>query len=66
VDLGDEGFRFDVFPRLSVIIAWYAGDGELPANASFLYPDNALSFLPVEDIIVVSEGVVSRLQGKGW
>jgi len=63
---GDEGFRFQVFPRLSVIIAWYHGDDELPANASFVYPDDILSLLPVEDVIVLSEGVVSRLQGKDW
>ncbi len=63
---GDEGFRFQAFPCLSVIIAWYQGDEELPANASFVYPDDILSLLPVEDVIVLSEGVVSRLQGKDW
>ena len=66
VDWGDEGFRFRVFPRLPVVITWYYGDDEFPPNASFLYLDNVLSFLPVEDVIVLSEGLVGRLQGKSW
>ena len=66
IDWGDEGFRFRVFPRLPVVITWYYGDDEFPPNASFLYLDNVLSFLPTEDVIVLSESLVSRLQGKGW
>ena len=66
VDWGEEGFRFYVFPQAPVVIAWYRGDEEFPPNASFVYPDNILSFLPIEDVIVLSEKLVSRLQGKGW
>lgn len=66
VSLGDDGFQFTVFPLLPVTIAWYSGDGELPPNASFLYPENILSFFPIEDIIVLSERLVGALQGKGW
>jgi len=63
---GDEGFQFKVFPRVKIGIAWYAQDDELPVNASFLYPDNILEFLPPEDVIVISENLVGRLQGKEW
>ncbi len=66
VALGDKGFRFQVFPHLAIAIAWYRGDDEFPPNATFLYPDNILTFLPLEDVIVLSECLVSRLQGKGW
>jgi len=66
VDWGDEGFEFRVFPQLPVAITWYYGDDEFPPNASFFYLDNILSFLPVEDVIVLSEGLVGRLQGKSW
>ena len=66
LDWGDEGFRFPVFPRLSAIIAWYRGDEDFPPNASFVYPDNIQSLLPIEDVIVLSEAVVSRLQGIAW
>ncbi|NIA12463.1 MAG: DUF3786 domain-containing protein [Nitrospiraceae bacterium] len=66
IDWGDEGFEFAVFPRVSLRVAWYDGDDEFPPNASLAFPDNILSFFPVEDVVVVSERLVSRLQGKGW
>ncbi len=59
---GDEGFRLQAFPRLPVAIAWYAGDDEFPPSASFLLPDNAEAFLSIEDLVVLSESVVGRLQ----
>jgi hypothetical protein len=61
---GDAGFRIQVFPRLAVVVTWYAADEEFPANVSFLLPDNALDCLPLEDLVVLSESVVSRLQGR--
>lgn len=66
VVFGDEGFRFQVFPALAVIVAWYDEDGEFSPSASVLYPDNVSSFLPAEDVVVLSEGLVGRLQGKVW
>jgi len=59
---GDEGFRYRVFPLLPVIIAWYAGDDELPPGASFLYPDNVLSILCAEDMVALAESLVGRLK----
>ncbi len=64
VDMGDEGFKFQVFPRLAVVIVWYAGDEEFGPGSSFLYPSNIMSFLSVEDVVVLSERLVSRLQGR--
>jgi len=63
-DMGDEGFKFQVFPRLAVVIVWYAGDEEFEPGSSFLYPSNIMSFLSVEDVVVLSERLVGRLQGK--
>ena len=63
---GNEGFQFQVFPFLPVAIAWYAGDEEFKPSVSFLYSDNVMSFLSVEDIVVLSESLVSRLQGREW
>ncbi|MCX7015107.1 MAG: DUF3786 domain-containing protein [Candidatus Sumerlaeota bacterium] len=58
---GDEGFRFQVFPRLPVAILWFAGDDELKPGVSFPYPDNILSFFSVEDVVVLSESLARRL-----
>jgi hypothetical protein len=59
--VGDEGFAFRVFPRLRVAVGWFAGDDEFPPDAAFLYPDDVLSLLPIEDIIVLAERVAARL-----
>lgn len=63
---GDEGFTFRVFPRLPVAVAWYQGDEEIPTGLSFVYPDNIGAFLPAEDVVVLSERLVGRLQGGEW
>ncbi len=65
-EVGDLGYRFDVFPHAPLLVAWYADDGELPPNATVLYPDNIQRRLPLEDVVVLPEALVSRLQGKGW
>jgi len=65
-DTGDRGFRFQVFPRIPVAMAWYRGDDEFPPSATMLYLDNILSYLSVEDVTVLSECLVRRLRGKGW
>jgi len=66
VPFGDVGYQFNVFPSAPVIVAWYEGDAEFPPNVSLLYPPNILELLPAEDVVVLSECLVSRLQGKGW
>jgi len=66
VNFGDQAFQFAVFPKLSVMIAWYQGDDDIGPGASFVYPDNIVSYLPVEDIVVVSERLVARLQSGKW
>ncbi len=63
-DWGDEGYRFKVFPLLEVGIAWFEGDEDLPPGASFVYSNNVRSLLPVEDMVVVAEKMVSRLQAE--
>ncbi|MCX5769453.1 MAG: DUF3786 domain-containing protein [Candidatus Hydrogenedentes bacterium] len=61
----EQTYYFKVFPRLPVMIVRFDGDGELPPGASFVYPDNAPALLPIEDVIVMSECLVDRLQGPG-
>jgi len=66
IDKGDLGFQFPVFPHISLIVSWYRADDEFPSDATILYPDNILTFLPLEDVIVLAECLVARLQGKRW
>jgi hypothetical protein len=63
---GDAAFDFDVFPRLTLRLVWYAGDDELPPDATLLLPPNIESYFTAEDVVVLSERLVSRLAGQSW
>ena len=64
--LGDEGFRFRIFPHVEIIIVRYGGDEEFTPGVSFLYPANILSYFEIEDVVVLSERLVGRLQRNWW
>jgi hypothetical protein len=64
VEGGDEAFQFDVFPRLSLGLVWFASDEEFSSSATILLPANIESYFCAEDIVVLSERLVSRLCGR--
>jgi len=64
VAAGDVAFDFDVFPRLRLRLIWHAPDEEFPPSATFLLPANIESYFCAEDIVVLSERLVSRLCGR--
>ncbi len=66
VAAGDAAFDFDVFPRLTLRLVWYAGDDELPPDATLLLPSNIEAYFTAEDVVVLSERLVSRLVGQSW
>ncbi|HUT09793.1 MAG TPA: DUF3786 domain-containing protein [Thermoguttaceae bacterium] len=61
---GDLAFEFDPFPRISLRLIWHAPDEEFPPSATLLLPENIESYLCSEDIVVLSESLVARLQGR--
>jgi hypothetical protein len=61
---GTLALDFDVFPRLCLRLVWHAGDDEFPPSAAVLLPANIGSMLCAEDVVVLSEQLVSRLAGK--
>ncbi len=63
-DGGDAAFDIDVFPRVATRLIWYAADDEFPPSATLLLPANIERFFCVEDIVVMSESIVSRLSGE--
>jgi len=64
VDAGDLAFNFDVFPRFPVRLVWHSPDEEFPSSATLLLPANAESYFCSEDLVVLSERLVSRLAGR--
>ena len=61
---GDAAFDFDVFPRFPVRLVWHAPDDEFPSSATLLLPANAESYFCSEDLVVLSERLMSRLAGR--
>jgi len=61
---GDVGFDFQMFPRVGMRLIWHAGDEEFPPSATLLLPGNIESYFCSEDIVVLSERLVSRLDGR--
>ncbi|MCY2929630.1 MAG: DUF3786 domain-containing protein [Planctomycetota bacterium] len=64
--LGHLGFEFALFPRLSVRLIWHAGDAEFGPSATILLPRTIEAFFCIEDIVVLSERLVSRLSGQPY
>jgi hypothetical protein len=61
---GDLAFDLAPFPRLAARVIWHAPDEEFGASATVLFPRNVESLLCIEDVVVLSERMVSRLGGR--
>jgi len=61
---GDAAFDLAAFPRITMRLIWHAADAEFPPSATLLMPRNIESFFCIEDMVVLSEGIVSRLCGR--
>ncbi len=61
---GDLAFDLKPFPLVTARIIWHAPDEEFGSSATMLFPENIESFLCSEDIVVLSEQIVSRLSGS--
>jgi len=66
VEAGDAAFEMNLFPRIAVRLIWHAGDEEFGPSATLLLPANIESFLEIEDVVVLSESLVSRMSGRGY
>lgn len=54
---------FQVYPRVKLRLIWYRGDEELSPSGVLLLAKSIESFFCIEDIVVLSERLVSRLSG---
>jgi hypothetical protein len=57
------GYRFDVLPRVPILIFRYDGDEEMPPGANVIYRADAAHLLPAEDRIVIAELLLDTLSG---
>lgn len=60
-DLGDGSIILSPLPRIPMTIVIWVGDDELPPEGSILFDESITSYLPTEDIAVLSGMLVYRL-----
>jgi len=60
-NLGDVSIIVPALPRLPITYVLWCGDDELPPNANILFDRNVLDYLPVEDIVVLSQTITWKL-----
>jgi hypothetical protein len=58
---GDTAVTVNVFPRVPLTLVLWRGDDEFGPEGNILFDSTISDYLPVEDIIVVSESLVRRL-----
>jgi hypothetical protein len=61
--LGDVSITLEPLPRVPVTIVLWGGDDELPPEGNILFDESIVSYLPTEDIAVLSGMIVYRLIG---
>jgi hypothetical protein len=61
IDIGDAGFAFNLLPRVSVAVVYWAGDEEFPPNAQVLFDAAASQYLTTNGLAVLGHHFMHRL-----
>ena len=61
VDMGDAAYRFQIAPRIPVLVLYWIGDEDFPAEAKILYDKTITEHLASDIIFVLAVGVCNRL-----
>jgi len=61
LDKGDVGVRIQALPFVPLGLVLWRGDAEFPAAGNLLFDDSVTEHLPVEDIVILAETVVWKL-----
>jgi len=64
VDMGDVGYRFPVFQKLSVILKFYRGDEDFPASITLLWDENMLQFVYYETVFYIAGVLLQRISDE--
>jgi len=60
-DVGDVSVVVNLFPRVPITIVMWRGDDEFPCDGNILFDSTAIEHLPLEDIVVGCEELVSAV-----
>ncbi|UCH87977.1 MAG: DUF3786 domain-containing protein [Thermoplasmata archaeon] len=61
IDKGDAAVEIPVFPKIPVTVIVWAGDEEIPANATILFDVTAKEQIHIEDLAVIGGVVAGKL-----
>ena len=61
LSIGDASARLEVFPKVPVAVAVWAGDDEIGGSANLLFDETASAHLPVEDLAEAGSLVLDLL-----
>lgn len=62
LDLGDIGYRLDIFPDLPMCLKFYFGDDEFPPVLNLLWDKNILRFVRYETVYYIAGCLHERLK----
>ena len=62
VDMGDMGFRFEIFADLPVVVKFYHSDMDFPATVTLLWEENMLQFVYYETVFYIAGVLLTRLE----
>jgi hypothetical protein len=60
-EFGDASITVNAFPKVPITYVLWRGDEEFPAEGQVMFDASIVSFLPLEDIVVVSSEIVYSL-----
>ena len=61
---GDLGVSIPAFPRVQVGLVLWKGDAEFPPDGNVLFDSSITDYLPVEDIVILTETIIWKLAKK--
>lgn len=61
IGLGDAGYAFVIFPRLSLAVVYWEGDDEFPSRAQVLFEDTAAHYMPTDGLAILGSRLVDQV-----
>ncbi|MBA3027671.1 MAG: DUF3786 domain-containing protein [Desulfobacteraceae bacterium] len=61
IAMGDSAYRFQITPRIPVLVLYWIGDEDFPAEAKILYDKTITDHLASDIIFVLAVGVCNRI-----
>ena len=61
IDMGDAAYRFQITPRIPVLVVYWMGDEDFPADARLLYDKTIIEHLPTDIVFALAVSVCNRI-----